>query len=411
MWILLVMIFLMPFEANPHLLISDSFLGLFPRFTAIKLVGLIGLAWSVFSALASGARVGLLDSKQVKVFLVFLGIVASVSIVNGAALMTVTRLLAIVCLLPLVLIAVRTEADLWRTLKACVLVMILVFPYAYRQMLRFGGRLGVGLYETNYLALILVLLIPLAFVFFRQERVAWKRSLWLAGMGVLLLELVLTASRGGFIALLVGGGLLCLRLLKRPVLALSGMSCLLFVLLVVVPNPLAERLLASGSSLGAADGGVAASNRERVATIRAGMRMIRAHPLTGVGLGKFKDNFEAYGEERPHIAHNTYVELGAELGLPALAAFLLLAYVTDRSLRRSQRLARAARNVRLRDLAIGLQAGLAAFLVGAVFLSAQYEKFFWLVLFLSIRMEWLARRQAVARPQPILEQRELAWTA
>ena len=66
--------------------------------------------------------------------------------------------------------AVRTETDLRRVLKAMVLAYVLVFPYALRQMLRFGERLGSGLYETNYLATILVMLVPLAFVFASQER-------------------------------------------------------------------------------------------------------------------------------------------------------------------------------------------------------------------------------------------------
>lgn len=399
MWILIAMIALMPFEENPYLYISDDFLGIFPKFTVIKLLGLIGLAWSAVRAL-QGFGLGLFSSGQTKAFLVFLGAVVFAGLASGAGLLTVTRLLAIVCLLPLVLSAVRREADLVRVLKACALVIILIFPYALRQVIRFGGRLGVGLHESNYFALILVLLLPLPFTFARQEKVAWKRWLWIAGIGVILLELILTGSRGGFLGLLVVLGLLCARMMRRTSLALGAMAGVLLILLAIVPNPLAQRLLASGLDREVQDTSVAISNQQRLAVLKAGLRMISAHPLAGVGLGKFKGSVEKYGGP-PRIAHCTYVELAAELGVSALLAFLVLIYATLRSLGRSRRLATAAGNMRLRDLSLGLEAGLAGYLVGALFLSAQYEKFFWLVLFLSICLERIARRTAKQAKVPV----------
>ena len=38
------------------------------------------------------------------------------------------------------------------------LAYVLVLPYAVRQMMRYGGRLGTGIYETNYFAANLVLI-------------------------------------------------------------------------------------------------------------------------------------------------------------------------------------------------------------------------------------------------------------
>ncbi len=53
MWILLLMIAVMPFEMNPYLTISQSFLGLLPNFTVIKLLGIViqaGLAGYMIAA-------------------------------------------------------------------------------------------------------------------------------------------------------------------------------------------------------------------------------------------------------------------------------------------------------------------------------------------------------------------------
>ena len=412
MWILLAMIAIMPFEINPYLKISKSFLGVFPDFTMIKLLGLIGLGWVVLELVGGRERLRLFEERQTRAFFVFLSIVTFASIASGAGLTSLTRLLSIVFFLPLTLTAVRTEGNLRLALKASALIMILTFPYAYRQVIRFGGRLGVGFYEPNYLALALLLLLPLPFVFARQESTGWKRKLWMAGMGVLLLELVLTGSRGAFLGLLVILLLLAFRLMKRPMLALGGMACLL-LMIFAFPTNLGHRLLASSIDTDIQDTGIRVSNETRFRVLDAGLRMIQANPLTGVGLGNFKPSALAYGAEVDKIAHNTYLELAAELGLPALAAFLWLLHVTFASLRRAGRLAVSAGRHDLAELATVIRTGLAGYLVSAAFLSAEFEKFFWVVVFLSICLERIvAGLSKEAEAEPALNQireRRLAW--
>jgi len=392
------MIAVMPFEENPYLYLGDSFLGIFPRFTVIKLLGLIGLAWSGVQFLNGQAPLTIVDSAQTRAFAAFLCAVAFGGVASGAVLQPLTRLIAIVGLLPMVTVALRSERDLRRVIIACAAIMVAVFPYALRQMHRFGGRLGVGLYETNYFALILALLLPLPLVLARQNR-GYKRLLWLIAGLVLLLELVLTGSRGGFLALVCVVIIMALRLSRSALPALGGGVAVVLLVILAVPNPLRHRLLASGLSEDVYDSGIEASNRQRLAVVQGGLRMVASNPLTGVGLGNFKTELPRYVDvEDSNIAHNTYLELAAELGLPALAAFLAVVVAALRSLDRSARLARRAGEGWLRDLALGMQAGLSGYLVGAFFLSAQYEKFFWLVVFLSIGVERIARRKArVAR--------------
>ena len=394
MWILLLMILIMPFEENPYLYLGDSFLGIFPKFTVIKLLGLIGLAWSGVQFLGGQAPLGLLTSSQTRAFLAFLCAIAAGGLASGAGVYPVTRLIAIVGLLPLLTAAVRSERDLKRIVVACAAIMAAVFPYALRQMYRFGGRLGVGLHESNYFALVLVLVLPLSFVLAREAR-GYRRLLWLVATGVICLELMLTGSRGGFLGFVLALTLVALRLLKSSVPALAGGAVAALLLLFIVPNPMTRRLTASGLSDDARDSGIEASNRQRLAELKGGLRMVAENPLTGVGLGNFKAELPKYVQvEQSNIAHNTYLELAAELGLPALVAFCFVAVSALRSLERSAILARQAGDRWLRELALGLQAGLAGYLLGALFLSAQYEKFFWLVMFLSICLERVTRRKA-----------------
>ncbi len=412
MWILLAMIAIMPFEQNPYLYISESFLGVFPDFTMIKLLGLVGLGWAVFEAMTGRVRLGLLESSQGRAFFLFLVSVVFAGIIGGAGLRPLTRLISIICFFPLVLAVVQAERNLRLALGAAGSIMILTFPYGYRQVLRFGGRYGVGLYETNYLALALVLVLPITFVLSRLTTTGWRRMFWTAGTGILLLEIILTGSRGGFLGLLVISTLISIRFLKQRALAFVVLTCLL-IITIVFPTTLGYRLRASGLDSDVQDAGTRASDETRLEVLKAGLRMIQANPLTGVGLGNFKPSTTAYGAQSSVIAHNTYLQIAAELGLPALMAFMWLLSVTYVSLTRSQHLAASVDRPDLANLAIAMRVGLTGWMISAFFLSAEFEKFFWLMVFLSICLERIVVNVAQdAEPNPVPEDtRELplAW--
>jgi O-antigen ligase len=69
------------------------------------------------------------------------------------------------------------------------------------------------------------------------------------------------------------------------------------------------------------------TNRDRVAMLREGARMVRAHPLTGVGPNMVEPLYAEYRgadaveKVNPHL-HNVPVQIAAERGLPALAIWL-----------------------------------------------------------------------------------------
>jgi O-antigen ligase len=69
------------------------------------------------------------------------------------------------------------------------------------------------------------------------------------------------------------------------------------------------------------------TNRDRVAMMHEGERMIRAHPLTGVGPNMVQRLYadyrgpDAVEKINPHL-HNVPLQIAAERGLPALAAWL-----------------------------------------------------------------------------------------
>ena len=69
------------------------------------------------------------------------------------------------------------------------------------------------------------------------------------------------------------------------------------------------------------------TTRDRVAMLREGQHMVRDHPLVGVGPDMVKERYAEYRDPlavkpvNPHL-HNVPIQIAAERGLPALAAWL-----------------------------------------------------------------------------------------
>ncbi len=392
MWLLAIMIIIMPLEKNPYMWLAESFFGVMPDFTVIKLFGLLGFVWAVLQFLQQRVT-GVFDSRQARLFLVFYAGVIFSGILSGSGLLAVGRYLNLLLFLPFVLAGTRDHVELRRVIYAMPLGMALIFPYGLKQWATFGTRFGLGVNESNYLAASLVLLIPLALAIAIQQVTTTRRALWTVVVVVLVAMLLLTGSRGGFLGLLLAATVFIYR--RRG----PGAAVALILALVVaaLPTSLGERALATmfeGREAPEGDG-LEYSNQAHLALFWAALRMIADAPLTGVGPSNFKDLSTHYsGLEYGLIAHNTYLELAAEVGLPVLALFLLVALATLRALGSVSQARGTPEVTELAGWADGLRAGMLGFLVAGGFISAQYEKFFWLTVFLSIVFERTAGRLA-----------------
>jgi O-antigen ligase len=163
---------------------------------------------------------------------------------------------------------------------------------------------------------------------------------------VIATALLFTQSRGGFFSTAIGVMALAfaIRLPARrrgadgrlPIFALS--LAIAAVILVSF----------SGSNLMGRLGDFAASEKGRSGIYALTLRAIGDQPLLGVGLGGFHDAFQMYRDSRLDQevaifdrAHNTYLELALEAGLPALALMLAIlggiAFVCARGLVTRQR--------------------------------------------------------------------------
>lgn len=147
-----------------------------------------------------------------------------------------------------------------------------------------------------------------------QARAGWA-ALWLMG-----LSLVLNFTRGVWLGVLAGVAHLISRWRARWLLALPVLFAALFLL---SPALLKKRLESFWHPT--ADPSVAI----RYEMWNAGLSMMRRHPLTGVGPNNIYEVYPLYvprGQAlqpgyHEHL-HNDVIQLGAERGLPCLAAWL-----------------------------------------------------------------------------------------
>jgi len=214
----------------------------------------------------------------------------------------------------------------------------------------------------------------------------WMKAIYLALQGPMLTALLLTQSRGGMIA--CGAVLLlwAVRSVRRAPVAV-GVALALAGLWAVGPSNIFEHRMESSVAYG-----TDMSAQGRVDAWRTGMNMVAARPLTGVGAGAFMVAWPEYapGDAGPvRTEHNTFVQLVAELGIPALAlfAFALCAGILGVS--------RAARTAYLQPYARGVQCGLAAFAICGLWGGIAFSWPVYLLLGASFAVSRLAAEPAV----------------
>ena len=249
--------------------------------------------------------------------------------------------------------------------------------------------------DPNYFTASAVLCLPIAFYLLARGKSRFDRFFSAACLFPIAGAILVDASRGGLLALIAAGAVIFAQARGRRGLFLLLGGGLALVLLLSPVSPVRRFLDPSAGDKTAVN--------DRLELWSAGLRMIEAHPTTGIGLGNFEAYVPAYlapGEHIDFIAHNTYIEMAAEMGLPGLALFLAILLCTLRSLNRTRLLAEEAKSTLIYCAASGLRAGLVGFAVAMVFLSAEFLKVLWFAVFLSSA---LAALMANA-PEPATDQ-------
>jgi O-antigen ligase len=258
-------------------------------------------------------------------------------------------------------------------------VALVLFFAWYLQFfgMSFGGRLVSlsGSFDTNDVASVMALALPLAIGVMSRSKFGKERVGAILAVVALVLGIIATGSRGGFLALMVGA-IVYVAGLKgvRRVRVFAAMSVFGAVFWVTAPPSFRARV-DSLTSLENDYNTTAETGRKAVWKRARGY--IRENPLIGVGAGNFivaEGNFnDAVGRTGKWSAtHNAYLQALAELGIPGggvyIAMLLMAAWI-------GVRMARPAGPPRGPPDPLyrpEYLAGLCAFAMGATFLSHAY---------------------------------------
>lgn len=229
-------------------------------------------------------------------------------------------------------------------------------------------------YDPNASAALFVMLVPYAV--FLATRPGKLRVPAMILIPIFIAAMVRTASRGGVMALgALGVALILFAPKQRRVMYASVFVAMLMTLYFVPHSGLSERL----SELSGSQDYNFTSRDGRIEVWKRGIGMMLTHPVFGVGI-------RAYDVANGNLAHswinahNAVVQIGAELGVGGLIAFITAVVVAFRAaltlVRRTRTIPPSARDAISdfdRGLATAAMCSLIAELCAAMFLSMAYD--------------------------------------
>jgi O-antigen ligase len=224
--------------------------------------------------------------------------------------------------------------------------------------------------NPNDLAMTLTIVLGLALGLLSVERRRRHRWLLIGAMSVMVAGIIVTFSRSGFVMLAVLGAMWAARALRdRGTRAVPAIVLVVMVIAIAVPAGYSDRL----ATIVDTDADETGSANERWDTMVIAAAQMLERPLLGYGLGNNVHVSVSRGQTARE-AHNAYLKVGAELGMPAMvvfALFVLSALATARAVRKF--FERRREGWELGRLAGGVEMALVVFAVGAMFAPVPYH--------------------------------------
>ncbi len=321
----------------------------------------------------------------------------AVNLDNGYALQYVVRWLPFLLLVVALVDVLTNDVHPWTGLYALVAGASASACGAVVSFALLGSPRATGpLEDPNDLAYVITAAVPIVLLAVRKAGRPLAALGWGAVLALLLVGAAATLSRGGIIATTAVMVWALLRgLVPGRFLAAAGaLMAVLLVPILVLAQDVVEQALAQKTY-------IAATNVDtRLLRWQAAARMLADNPLLGVGPGGFRAGYVEYSgfaelAELTPVAHEMYLEVGAELGLIALVLFLGAmvgaAVASEQAVRR-----RRADGAPVRDpvvlAAFAVQGSLLAVSICSIFLSEQYYMPLWAGVSIAAAVDLRSRR-------------------
>jgi O-antigen ligase len=267
---------------------------------------------------------------------------------------------------------------LWIQVSAVALVTF--FSIAFRHYDPDGRLSGIQngiLFNPNDLAANIAISFPLGLAFLLHARGS-KKVIWALSLAVMSVGVVLTGSRSGLLALIISIMVSVweygIQGKRRHLVVITIVVFLIGFGIAISSSHYRARVesIFLGNVAGSGDKGSLAARKE---LLKKSVMTALTHPIFGVGPGCFPLVDESW-----RVAHNSYTELAAEAGLPALALFLLAIWAAFKNLGQMRKSQQYQDDPEFRLFTQALWAGLAAYMAGACFASVEYNLYSYLLV-------------------------------
>lgn len=241
-----------------------------------------------------------------------------------------------------------------------------------------SGRIDlIDSYDANELALVLVVFFPFTFYYSLKE-IGYKRIVGLLGCCIILTALIKTDSRGGFLGFLstVIVILFQLRKINRKYFIGGIITVTLIgtVFFFIADKSYLDRL---STIINYEKDYNTTSETGRIKIWKRGIAMMFENPILGVGPNNFlyaEGQMHYYEGGKWSAAHNAYVQVGAELGIPGLFLFCMIIYKSMVKLRfKKNNKESNIDDYKITILYNSIFAGYIGFIVSGTFLSVAYD--------------------------------------
>jgi len=382
-----------------------------PGVSSLKL-GILSVVGSLVAFMASRHRMIKFSDpvrRPVQLTLI-IGVLAVIggpfAIVRGTALDFIVYLFSPTVLLA-ILVAIRARSlySIRVVIDGIVIGGLLyVFVFMKAPMDAYGKPFGTPFYDANDAAMMALCCLTLT-VGRMTLSTRWISRLFFAGVALAYLAMVVrSSSRGAFLALVVT--LVVVLLTARTVPVKWRIGTIVGGVLVVLALGSASYWALIGTILEPEKDYNWAGNSEsgRIEIWKRGFGYMIEDPVLGSGAlnysnkeGRSEAARQAAAEGRGtkwSVAHNAYVSVGVELGIPGFVCFLAIFITTFRLLWRTARSTVTA--LPIRRLAEFLIATLVAFCFSSIFISSQYWTFLYVLIALSTSLVAVGRREAAS---------------
>jgi putative inorganic carbon (hco3(-)) transporter len=366
--------------------------GLTPA-AGIGYLALVGFLYNVFVT----HKIRIRRTGQEWPFLVFLGIIviSSAYALNRPLLIKRTFTLIQLMIIYYMITSLIDNRERLRTFLWIIFIATLMTSVAALfQYYQSGGIRVTGVGKNpNYTSATLIMGLLVAWDLFKKNRVIIVKYLILLSGGVFMAAFMLTYSRAGLLAMMTGIIYLLFYEKKRGKAVVFGIVGAV-VLFIFMPQGFKDRIAGKGEA------GLSVEGRTK--EIRAALLMIKDHPFFGVGFQNYGEHYAAY--VTPYYsheyrgAHNTFLQLGAELGVPGLLVFLWILFNSWRTLGKARkRSGEEDEGINLTSRVIS--AVFISYLIICVFAGMVTQKDLWVVLSLGTVLMRVSRNEA-GKPPP-----------